>query len=304
MNSAKKRATAVFGALVAIAGFEHGLGETLQGNVRPSTWMFPSWQDVPALDAVAGEPAMTLIPNLLIAGLVTMAVSLAFLIVVLRRLGRGWTPVTLAFLSVSLLLVGGGFAPPLLGLAVAAAATRFTAVGPASGKRRGTGVLVTYASKYGATREIAEAVAGTLRDRGRVVDVLPCRQVDDASGYDAVVLGAALYLGSPMNDAETFLERNRQALVSRPVAVFASGPIGPVDDTARQQLRHALEQHPWLTPTATAVFGGRFDPAPLRGKDRLLTALPASPLHGLGARDDRDWTAIHEWADDLAPTLA
>lgn len=112
MNSAKRRTAAVFGALVAMAGFEHGLGETLQGSVRPSPWMFPSWPDVRALDAVAGEPAMTLIPNLLIAGLATMAVSLIFLIVVLTRLGRRRTPVMLAFLSVSLLLVGGGFFPP------------------------------------------------------------------------------------------------------------------------------------------------------------------------------------------------
>jgi menaquinone-dependent protoporphyrinogen oxidase len=307
MNSAKRRATAVFGALVAMAGFEHGLGETLQGGVRPSKWMFPSWPDVPALDPVAGEPAMTLIPNLLIAGLATMAVSSAFLIVVLTRLGGGRTPVTLAFLSVALLLVGGGFFPPLFGLAVAAAATRLPAVGPAvgpaSGERRGSGVLVAYASKYGATQQIAEAVAGVLRDRDRVVDVLPCREVDDTSGYHAVVLGTALYLGSPMNDADRFLERNRRALASRPVAVFVSGPIGPVDDTARQQLRHALNQHPWLTPTTTTVFGGRFDPAVLKGKERLLTALPASPLHALGARDARDWDAIHQWADELAPAL-
>lgn len=304
MNSVKKRAALVLGVLVAAAGFEHGVGEMLQGSGPPPSWMFPSWPDVPALASAAGEPAMTLIPNLLISGLLTVATSLVILAVVVRRLGRGWAPVTLALLSALLLLVGGGFVPPLLGLAVAAAATRVKATDAVSVNGGRTGVLVTYASKYGATKQIAEAVAGDLRDRGRVVDLLPCRQVGDASGYDAVVVGAALYLGAPIHEAEAFLERHRQALASQPVAVFASGPIGPVDDTARQQLRHALKRHDWLTPTATAVFGGRFDPALLRGKDRLLTGLPASPLHGLGPRDERDWTAIRAWTDDLASALS
>ncbi len=36
---------------------------------------------------------------------------------------------------------------------------------------------------------------------------------------------------------------------------------------------------------------------------RLVTALPASPLHGMAARDDRDWAVIRQWADELAPAL-
>ena len=73
----------------------------------------------------------------------------------------------------------------------------------------GTGLLVAYASKYGATREIAEVVADTLRYGGRPVDVMAVRDVRDPSAYDAVVLGSALYLGAPLHDADTFLERHR-----------------------------------------------------------------------------------------------
>jgi len=51
------------------------------------------------------------------------------------------------------------------------------------------------------------------------------------------------------------------------------------------------------------MFVGAYDPAKLRFADRLLTKLPASPLHGLGAHDDRDWRAIGEWADETAEAL-
>ena len=54
------------------------------------------------------------------------------------------------------------------------------------------------------------------------------------------------------------------------------------------------------TPVATAVFVGAYDPARLGFKDRMIAALPASPLHGETAHDDRDWDAIRAWVADLA----
>jgi len=47
---------------------------------------------------------------------------------------------------------------------------------------------------------------------------------------------------------------------------------------------------------ATEVFVGKYDPAQFLFPDSPLAALPASPLHGLPARD---WPAIRVWADTL-----
>ena len=55
-------------------------------------------------------------------------------------------------------------------------------------------VLVTYASKYGATAEIAERIGQVLREAGLPVEVLPAGRVRDLSPYRAVVLGAAVYM--------------------------------------------------------------------------------------------------------------
>ena len=53
------------------------------------------------------------------------------------------------------------------------------------------------------------------------------------------------------------------------------------------------------------MFVGKYDPAKLRLADKLVTALPASPLHGLPARDDRDWPPFApgptEWPPASAP---
>jgi menaquinone-dependent protoporphyrinogen oxidase len=52
-------------------------------------------------------------------------------------------------------------------------------------------VLVVYASRYGATREIADRVAATLRPQGLEATVQPAKDADDPAGYDAAVIGSA-----------------------------------------------------------------------------------------------------------------
>lgn len=162
-------------------------------------------------------------------------------------------------------------------------------------------ILVAYATRYGSTQEVAEAVAATLRERGRDTTLQPMHGVHSLEEYGAVVLGAPLYMFHWHKDALHFLERHRAVLVRQPVAVFALGPFH--DDAkeyqdVRDQLDKELAKYPWLAPKAIAIFGGKFDPARLTFPHNLLPALKNMP-----ASDVRDWTAIRAWASDLATTL-
>ena len=85
--------------------------------------------------------------------------------------------------------------------------------------------LEGYATRYGSTQEVAEAVAATLREQGLTVDIQPMRQVRTLDQYHAIVLGAPLYMFHWHKDALHFLARHREALTARPVAVFALGPF-------------------------------------------------------------------------------
>ncbi|MDY6878484.1 MAG: flavodoxin domain-containing protein [Chloroflexota bacterium] len=167
-------------------------------------------------------------------------------------------------------------------------------------------ILVTYATRYGSTQEVAEAVAATLRDSGLEVDIQPMRQVLTLEGYSAIVLGAPLYIGRWHKDAQRFLSLHQQALTQRPVAIFTLGPTQPDEEEgedAHAQLDQELAKYPWLTPVALELFGGKYDPAKLSFFHKLLATLPASPLHQMPASDLRDWTAIRAWARELAAKL-
>jgi menaquinone-dependent protoporphyrinogen oxidase len=162
-------------------------------------------------------------------------------------------------------------------------------------------VLVGYATTYGSTQEVAEAIAATLREHGLEVDCQPASKVRALDGYSAVVLGAPLYMFRWHKDAINFLSRHREALKERPVAVFALGPLHDVEkewQDVRAQLDKVLLKFPWLKPVALGIFGGKFDPTTLRFPYNLLPAMKQMP-----ASDIRDWTAIRGWASDLAAKL-
>jgi hypothetical protein len=125
MNRATRVVVVVFGAIAALAGMEHGLGEILQGPGRPESIMFTSWPDSDLFRVLAGEPAMSLVPDLLVSGIITIALSLvlmAWTAAAGRRAGLGT-----ALIAVLLLVSGGGFGPPLLALFVALVASRLRA---------------------------------------------------------------------------------------------------------------------------------------------------------------------------------
>jgi menaquinone-dependent protoporphyrinogen oxidase len=158
-------------------------------------------------------------------------------------------------------------------------------------------ILVAYATRYGSTQQVAEAVAATLREGGLGVDIQPMRKVRTLAAYSAVVLGAPLYMFHWHKDALRFLSRHREVLAERPVAIFALGPFTTGDEKewqgSREQLDKELARFPWLTPVALEIFSGKFDPAKLRLPYKLfMRQVPASDL--------RDWTAIRAWASNLA----
>src|ERR1035441_6116290 len=85
-------------------------------------------------------------------------------------------------------------------------------------------VLVCAASKYGATGEIASAVADVLAEKGLEVTVIPPEQAGAIEQFDAVVLGSAVYMGQWMKPARELVERSAAALAARPGWLFFRGP--------------------------------------------------------------------------------
>jgi menaquinone-dependent protoporphyrinogen oxidase len=163
-------------------------------------------------------------------------------------------------------------------------------------------VLVAYATKYGATAEIAERIGQTLREAGLDATVRPADQVEDPTQYGAVVLGSAVYAGQWRKEAANFLQENEQALAARPVWLFSSGPTGEGDPV---ELMKGWRFPEGLQPTADriaprdiALFHGEIDMSELNLPEKLIVRALKAP-----AEDSRDWDEIAAWAQSIADTL-
>jgi len=163
-------------------------------------------------------------------------------------------------------------------------------------------VLVAYASKYGATTEIAERVGRVLEQAGLDVDVLPAGYVAELERYHAVVLGSGVYAGHWLKAAADLLTSNEAALARRPVWLFSSGPTGegdPVHILDGWHLPDNLQPiADRIKPQDVVVFHGKIDPGALQLGDKLvIKAVKAK------TGDFRDWSAIEAWAARIAERL-
>ena len=151
-------------------------------------------------------------------------------------------------------------------------------------------VLVTYGSKRGGTKGLAEAVADGIRDAGHAVDLRPAAEIDGLAGWDAVVVGGALYAWRWQRDARKFVRHHATQLRELPVWFFSSGPldqsagqreIPPVGSVARSMNKVEARAH--------RTFGGRMT-------DESQRQLPQG--------DWRDFEVAADWGRQIGDALA
>ena len=156
-------------------------------------------------------------------------------------------------------------------------------------------VLVAYASKHGATAEIAEAIADEIRRSGHDVDCVAAAEQPDVAAYDAVVLGSAVYMKRWRPEARRLLKRDRQALAERPLWAFSSGPFGEDSEDSclvPPGVDRTLEK---LGARGHVVFGGRVPADPQNFVERAIVKETPAEVSDL-----RDWDEIRRWAAAIA----
>ena len=123
MRKATKTVAAWLGVAAGIAGVEHGVFEIMQGSTKPEGLVIASIGPpcVPEQAWNGCEPAMTIIPNFLVSGILSVVIGLVILIWSVWFVGRKNGGIVLILLSILLLLFGGGFFPPLIGMVGGAA---------------------------------------------------------------------------------------------------------------------------------------------------------------------------------------
>ncbi len=158
-------------------------------------------------------------------------------------------------------------------------------------------VLITAATRHGSTFEIASGIEEVLNSTGIETVLTVPERVADLNGYDAVILGSAIYAGNWLAPAREFVARTLWALRTRPVWLFSSGPIG---DPAKPTEAPAVVAE-MLEATGARehrLFAGRLERRDLGLTEKAIMTVIRAP-----EGDFRSWNQIEAWAMQIARTL-
>lgn len=157
-------------------------------------------------------------------------------------------------------------------------------------------ILVAYASEYGSTGSVAEAIGKVLCDKGAKVDVFLTRKAKNLSSYQGVVIGSAIYRGKWMPEATNFVKANHEFLRQVPVAYFmvCMTMHVPGEENRRKALSYldpVLQTIPQVKPVDIEPFAGVMNYSNLSWLNKKIIM-----SKGIPEGDFRNWEAIRAWA--------
>lgn len=125
--------------------------------------------------------------------------------------------------------------------------------------------LILYATKHGATRDIAQRLAKRM-DGATTID-LGTGSAPAPGGYDCVIIGSSVYAGMLRKEAKEYASKHADALKAVKLGLFISG-MAPEGAQS-----YAESNYPKDVATHAKVvqmLGGTFDPAKSGLFDKLV----------------------------------
>jgi menaquinone-dependent protoporphyrinogen oxidase len=170
--------------------------------------------------------------------------------------------------------------------------------------------LICYGTRYGSTGEIAERIGEIFREKGGSVDVvdLKKRKVEYLGDYDLIVIGSGIQANKWTKEPRKFLEKNKEELSRKRVALFVScgsaNDPAQCDDALEKYLHRIADEYPEIHVVAMGLFGPRYDSTRgnilmRKGIAKMIEDLAEDPENPPDMIDLRDWKKIEEWAKSL-----
>ncbi len=159
-------------------------------------------------------------------------------------------------------------------------------------------ILVVSASKYGATRGIAAAIGDELARHAHEVTVREAADAPAPAGFDAAVIGSAVYAGSWLPAAKRYVHTHAATLGGIPVWLFSCGLRAVTDPQAAAQAPYVAALVSTSGAREHVALPGSVDLRAMTWFERLVMRI-------LKARDGdfRDWDAVRACAGRIAAAL-
>jgi menaquinone-dependent protoporphyrinogen oxidase len=175
-------------------------------------------------------------------------------------------------------------------------------------------VLIAYATWAGATHQVADEIAKTLRDKGFAVEVDSADKVKSIEDYQAVILGTSIHASQPVKGFNHFLSHFHKELGDRPVAFFVVC-ANMMEDNEKNRtetlgwLKKTTDKFPEVKPVSIGLFGGAVT---TEGDDyrqvnfivrKMIESMKENIEKEYKKSDFRDWEQIRAWVVEISKLI-
>jgi len=181
-------------------------------------------------------------------------------------------------------------------------------------------VLIAYGSRYGCTEEVAIEIGKTLETAGITTKIINLgglkeSEIPSIENFDGVIVGSGIKVGKWTNEADLFIDINKDRFKDTIFGMFAcAGFVANDPEKSKEMYVEEKIQKLGLTPDFYDVFGGVFDlsrKSKAGFMDRKIMSIAAKGLEkekGIkiekkGKNDFRDWNQIKLFALRFAESV-
>jgi len=170
-------------------------------------------------------------------------------------------------------------------------------------------VMIAYGSRYGCTEEVSKEIGKTLESAGITIKIINLgglkeSDIPSIENFDGVLVGSGIKVGKWTNEADLFIDKNKDRFKDKVFGMFAcAGFVANDPEKSKEMYVEEKIQKLGLNPDIYDIFGGVFDlswKSKAGFMDRKIMSIAAKGLErekGIkiekkGKNDFRDWNQI------------
>lgn len=129
--------------------------------------------------------------------------------------------------------------------------------------------IITYATKYGSTEEVAKRIKAELDEGTQLCNILT-ETVPPLDGYDTVILGGSIYMGRVQKQITEYCNSHLQELLKKNVGLFLCAGT-PKEEDQQKELQMNFSETLLQHAAAKGVLGYAFSFEKMKFMDRFIT---------------------------------
>ena len=155
-------------------------------------------------------------------------------------------------------------------------------------------VLIAYVTKTGTTKKAVEIISEVLETNNYYTTTIPISDVQETTGYDAVIVGGPINGMQWHPDATAFIRTNSESFEEKDVSYFALAYVYSIGSKFwKKQIDKAFNvSAKVIKPKITGIFGGKID------KEFSTIARLIFGIKKESPTDIQDFDKIRDWASE------